>query len=51
MFWTVLLVLLLLWLLGLISNIGGSMIHILLLLAVVVLFVNMRHGRRASGRR
>ena len=51
MFWSVLLVLLLLWLLGLISNIGGSLIHILLLLAVVVLFVNMRHGRRASGRR
>jgi len=51
MFWTVMLVLVLLWLLGLVSNIGGSMIHILLLLAVVVLFVNMRYGRRAADSR
>ena len=51
MLWTVLVVLVLLWLLGFMGNIGGSMIHVLLLPAVIVLLVNMMHGHRGLGAR
>ena len=34
-----------LWLLGLLSNIGGGIIHILLVIAVVVLVIHFVRGR------
>ena len=34
-----------LWLLGLLANIGGGLIHILLVVAVVVLIVQLVRGR------
>lgn len=34
-----------LWLLGLLANIGGGLIHILLVVAVIVLIVHFVRGR------
>lgn len=39
MFWTILGVLLVLWLLGFIFKVAGGLIHLLLLLAVIILIV------------
>jgi hypothetical protein len=47
MLWTVFVILLVLWLLGLISSYTlGGFIHILLVLAVIVLVLNLVSGRR-----
>jgi hypothetical protein len=49
MLWTVFVVLLVLWLLGLVSSYTlGGFIHILLVLALVVLVVNLLSGRRSA---
>ena len=48
MLWTVLVVLLILWLLGFSLHIGGGLIHILLVVAVVVLVINLVSGRRTA---
>ena len=48
MIWTILIVLLALWLLGFIGNVGGALIHLLLLAAAVVLVVKLVSGRRAA---
>ena len=47
MLWTILVILVVLWLLGLISHVGGSLIHLLLVLAVIVLIYNLVTGRRS----
>jgi hypothetical protein len=47
MLWTILVVLLILWLLGFSFHVGGSLIHILLVIAVVVLVINLISGRRS----
>jgi hypothetical protein len=48
MLWTIFVILLVLWLLGLVTSYTlGGFIHILLLLAVVVLVFNLIQGRRA----
>ena len=47
MLWTIFVILLVLWLLGLVTSYTlGGFIHILLLLAVVVLVINLVQGRR-----
>lgn len=46
MLWTVFVILLILWLLGFSFQIGGGIIHILLVAAVVVLIYNLITGRR-----
>jgi hypothetical protein len=46
MLWTLLLVLLLMWALGLGFGVAGNLIHILLVVAVVVLIFNLLQGRR-----
>jgi hypothetical protein len=46
MLWTILLILLVLWVLGLIANIGGAWIHALLVIAAVVLVINLLSSRR-----
>jgi hypothetical protein len=46
MLWTILVVLLVLWLIGLIANIGGVLIHLLLVAALVVFVINLLTGRR-----
>ena len=46
MLWTILLILLLMWALGIGFSIGGNLIHILLVVALVVLILNLVQGRR-----
>jgi len=46
MLWTILVVLMILWLLGFSLNIGGGLIHLLLVVALVVLVINFMSGRR-----
>lgn len=48
MLWTILVILLVLWLLGLITSFGGALIHLLLLIAVIVLIYNLFVGRRTA---
>lgn len=47
MLWAVLAVLLILWLLGFGFHIAGSLIHLLLVVALIVLIVQLVSGRRA----
>jgi Family of unknown function (DUF5670) len=46
MLWTIIGVLVLLWLLGFIGHVGGSLIHLILVVALVVFVVNLLTGRR-----
>jgi hypothetical protein len=46
MLWTVIAVLVVLWLLGFIGKVGGGFIHALLVIAAVVFVVNLLSGRR-----
>jgi hypothetical protein len=49
MLWTVFVILLVLWLLGLVSSYTlGGFIHLLLVLALVVLVINLVTGRRTA---
>jgi len=45
--WTILVILLVLWLLGLIANIGGGLIHLLLVIAIIVFVAQLITGRRS----
>ncbi|MEO8434638.1 MAG: lmo0937 family membrane protein [Pyrinomonadaceae bacterium] len=45
MLWTILVVLLVLWLIGAIANVG-PLIHLLLVVALVVFLINLLSGRR-----
>jgi hypothetical protein len=47
MLWTIIVILVVLWLLGFTLHIAGSLIHLLLVVAVVVLIINLISGRRA----
>jgi uncharacterized protein DUF5670 len=44
--WTIIAILVVVWLLGLIGGIGGSLIHALLVIAAIVLIYNLISGRR-----
>ena len=46
MLYTIIVILFVLWLLGLIGHIGGGLIHLLLVAAVVVFVWNLITGRR-----
>jgi hypothetical protein len=48
MLWAIFVILLVLWLLGFTFHIAGSLIHILLVVALVVLVINLVSGRRAA---
>lgn len=47
MLWTIVGILLVLWLLGFSMHVAGGFIHILLVIAAVVFIVNLLTGRRA----
>ena len=47
MLWTILVVLVVLWLLGYVSQVGGNFIHILLVVALIVLIYNVLARRRS----
>lgn len=46
MLWTIFVIVLVLWLLGFIAHIGGGLIHLLLIVAVVMLLINLLGGRK-----
>ena len=48
MLWTLLLVLIIMWALGLGFGVAGNLIHVLLVVAVIVLLVNLLQGRTAA---
>jgi hypothetical protein len=47
MLWTIFVILLVLWILGFSLHVAGSLIHLLLVIALVVLVINLISGRRA----
>jgi len=47
MLYTIVAIVLILWLLGFSLNVGGALIHALLVIAVVVVLFNLLSGRRA----
>jgi hypothetical protein len=48
MLWTIVAVFLILWLLGFSLSIGGSLIHLLLVVALVVFVINLVNTRRGA---
>jgi hypothetical protein len=48
MLWAVFVILLILWLLGFTLHIAGSLIHLLLVVALIVLVINLVSGRRSA---
>jgi hypothetical protein len=48
MLWTLIVVLFILWLLGFSLSIGGSLIHLLLVVALIALVFNLVSGRRGA---
>ena len=46
MLWTIIVILVVLWLLGFIVHFGGGLIHLLLVIAVIVLVIQLIQGRR-----
>jgi hypothetical protein len=48
MLWTIFAVLLILWILGFSLHVGGGLIHLLLVVALVVVVINLLSGRRGT---
>ncbi len=48
MLWAIIVILFVLWLIGLLAHIGGGLIHLLLVVAVVVFLINLLTGRRPA---
>ncbi|HJW22250.1 MAG TPA: lmo0937 family membrane protein [Candidatus Limnocylindrales bacterium] len=48
MLWSLIVILLVLWLLGLATNVVGALIHVLLVIALIVLVYQLISGRRVA---
>lgn len=48
MLWTIVVILIILWLLGFTMHVGGALIHALLVIALVVILFNFISGRRGA---
>ncbi len=46
--WAVLAVVLAVWLIGLLADVAGNLIHLLLIVALAILIYNLVTGRRAA---
>jgi Family of unknown function (DUF5670) len=46
MLWTIAVILIVLWALGLFTHVAGGLIHLLLVVAIIVIVVNLIRGRR-----
>ncbi len=46
--WTLITILVALWIIGLVVHIGGGLIHLLLVVALVLLVINLMTGRRVA---
>jgi len=49
MLWTIVGILLILWLLGFVVGVGGGLIHLLLVVALIIVVINLVRGRRPFG--
>lgn len=49
MLWTIVAILLILWLLGFGFNVAGSLVHIILVVALIVVVFNLLSERRGLG--
>lgn len=47
MLWTIAVILVILWALGLFTATGGGLVHVLLVIALIVVVVQLLQGRRA----
>ena len=47
MLWTILVILVILWLLGFLTHVGGGLIHLILVVALIILVIQLLTGRRA----
>jgi len=45
MLWTIAVILVVLWLLGVVVHVGGGLIHLLLVIAIIVVLVRLFTGR------
>jgi hypothetical protein len=45
--WALIVVLFVLWLIGLVAHLGGGLIHVLLVIALILIVWNLVTGRRA----
>ncbi len=48
MLWTIIVVLIALWLIGLLADVAGGLIHLLLVVALVVFLINLFRGRTTT---
>jgi len=46
MLWTIVAILVVLWLVGLLTSVGGGLVHLLLVIALIVVVVQLLQGRR-----
>ena len=46
MLWTIVVILVVLWLLGFITATGGSLIHVLLVIALILIIVQLLQGKK-----
>jgi hypothetical protein len=46
MLWTIAVILLVLWALGLITGVAGGLVHLLIVIALVVIVIQLLSGRR-----
>ncbi len=44
--WTIIVILVILWLLGFLMHIGGGLIHIIIVIAIVLFIINLLTGKR-----
>ncbi|MFD1708603.1 lmo0937 family membrane protein [Siminovitchia sediminis] len=48
MLWTIIGIFIVLWILGLVAKIGGALIHLLLVAAVILFLIRLITGRKKS---
>ena len=48
MLWTIIVILVVLWLLGFLTNVAGGLIHLLLVIALIVLVLQLLSGRSTA---
>ncbi len=46
MFWAIAIVLLILWLAGLLAHVGGALVHLLLVIALVLIIYRLVKGKK-----
>jgi hypothetical protein len=49
MLWTIIAIVLVLWLLGFVGSVGGGLIHLLLVVAAIAILFQILSGRRTIG--